>query len=135
MAGFSDCFCGKVEQREYSQFLSKEQVPTLIVDGKPVSWKIVTSMSKTNEKTFRFEGLTASQADETGSVEVTDVSGTSYTVPLQSEVTDGSTGTAIFVSHEVQVTRRRMTTHMWEVTVVVRDSQLLQRDTNAATGA
>lgn len=132
MASVSECFCGKVEQREYAQFLSKEQVPTLFVDGKPAAWKIVTYLSKTTEQTFRFEGMTHAQAHETGTVEVTDVHGVKYSVPMQSEVTDGSTGTAIFVSHEVQVSRRRMTPHMWEVTVVVRDAQLLTKETSVS---
>lgn len=129
MASVTQCFCGKVEQREYAQFLLKERVPTLFIDGMPAAWKTITWLSKTKEQTFRFEGLTAAQAHATGPVEVTDVSGTSYTVPMVSEVTDGSTGSAIFVSHAVEVTRRRMTPHMWEVTVVVRDADLLTRET------
>ena len=124
MATISECFCGKVEEREYSQIIGVEMVPAVYVDGKPTSWRRNLAIAKTTEQIFRFEGLTDSQAHTASAVTVTDVSGSSYTVPMAGSVTDGSSGTAAFEKESVSVSRRRISPHLWEVVVVRRGAAL-----------
>ncbi len=124
MATVADCFCGQVEEREYSQVVAVEVTPTTMVDGVPTAFTRTLSVAVTKEQTFRFEGLTDAQAHSTAAVAVSDVSGTSYAVPMSASVTDGSTGSAAFEKEVVEVSRRRTSPHMWEVAVMRRGSSL-----------
>lgn len=124
MATVAECFCGQVEEREYSQVVAVEVTPTTMVDGVPTAWTRTLSVSVTKEQAFRFEGLTDAQAHSTASVTVSDVSGTSYDVPMAASVADGSTGSAAFETEVVEVSRRRTSPRMWEVTVTRRGSSL-----------
>lgn len=129
MATVAQCFCGQVEEREYSQINAVEVVATTMVDGVPTAFTRKAYTTRTKEQTFRFEGLTDAQAHSTASVTVADVSGTSYTVPMKGGVTDGSTGTAAFETEIVEVSRRRISPHMWEVVVTRRGSALYEGNT------
>lgn len=124
MATVAQCFCGQVEEREYSQVHGVEMTPTYLVDGVPQGFTRTLAVTRTKEQTFRFEGLTDAQAHSTASVTVTDVSGTSYTVPMKGSVTDGSIGSAAFETEIVEVSRRRISPHLWEVVVTRRGSAL-----------
>ena len=128
MAGLSDYFCGKVDQREYSHVHDFEYVPNYVnitdKDGNTTTHissytrNLVTA--RVVEQTFRFEGVPDSLAESTGSVTVTDVGGASYTFALVSSVTDGSSGSRVFEVESVQVSRARTTPHMRTITVTRR---------------
>ena len=128
MAGLSDYFCGRVDQREYSHVHDFEYVPNYVnitdKDGNTTTHissytrNLVTA--RVVEQTFRFEGVPASLAESTGSVTVTDVGGTSYTFALVSSVTDGSSGSRVFEVESVQVSRSRASPHMRTITVTRR---------------
>lgn len=124
----ADFFTGRVEQREYAQELDFEFTPNYVVvtkDGVEVS-RYVSSYTrsfvtaKVVEQTFRFTGCTASDAAGTSDVSVTDNGGTSWTVPMQSSITDGSSGARAMVVEAVQVQRVPISPRMWEVTVTRR---------------
>ena len=112
----ADMFNGRVSQREYSSALAVEYfvlARTYIVH-------------LTVEQVFTFEGLTETQANNTESVVVEDVGGTSYTVPFKQSFTDGSTGYAICPQEQVEVQRERMSPHLWRVIVTRRGSRLMR---------
>lgn len=140
MAGLSDYFCGRVEQREYSQVHDFEYVPNYVNITNPdgTTTTRVTSYTRNLvtarvvEQTFRFEGVPASAAESTGSATVTDVGGASYTVPLASSVTDGSTGSRVFEVESVQVSRSRTTPHMRTITVTRRATRYYLNGTRIA---
>lgn len=129
MATVAQCFCGQVEEREYAQVNAVEMIPTYLVDGVAQGFTRHKFTTRTKEQTFRFEGLTDAQAHSTASVAVSDVSGTSYTVPMAGSVTDGSEGSAAFEIEVVEVSRRRISPHMWEVVVTRRGSALYDNGT------
>ena len=110
----ADLFDGKVVQREYSSPCMMEYV---------VAARAVI-VSLTVEQTFRFEGLTETQAMSTTDVQVTDVGGTQYTVPFKQSFTDGSSGYAIVPKEQVEIQRERMSPHLWRVTVTRKGSRL-----------
>lgn len=119
MAGLSDYFCGRVDQREYSQVHDFEfGTYSNGIGGTGAYRNLVTA--RVVEQTFRFEGVPASLAESTGSVTVSDVGGASYTFALVSSVTDGSSGSRVFEVESVQVSRARATPHMRTLTVTRR---------------
>lgn len=119
MAGLSDYFCGRVDQREYSQVHDFEfGTYSNGIGGTGAYRNLVTA--RVVEQTFRFEGVPASLAESTGSVTVTDVGGASYTFALISSVTDGSSGSRVFEVESVQVYRARTTPHMRTIIVTRR---------------
>lgn len=119
MAGLSDYFCGRVDQREYSQVHDFEfGTYSNGIGGTGVYRNLVTA--RVVEQTFRFEGVPASLAESTGSVTVSDVGGASYTFAPVSSVTDGSSGSRVFEVESVQVSRARATPHMRTLTVTRR---------------
>lgn len=128
MAGLSDYFCGRVDQREYSQVHDFEFVPNYVnitdqngnTTTRVASYTRNLVTARVVEQTFRFEGVPASLAESTGSVTVSDVGGASYTFALVSSVTDGSTGSRVFEVESVQVSRARATPHMRTLTVTRR---------------
>jgi len=112
----ANMFNGRVSQREYSSALAVEYVVlarTYLVH-------------LTVEQVFTFEGLTEAQANNTESIEVVDVGGTSYTVPFEQSFTDGSTGYAICPQEQVEIQRERMSPRLWRVTVTRRGSRLMR---------
>ena len=128
---FQNAFNGKANQDEYTQIVDLDAgyttgtYPTFYRD-------LVTRISKTQE--FTFQGLSESQAHETSTKTVTDVGGTSYSVPMVSSVTDGSTGTKTFETESVQVTRRHFSPHLWEVVVRRTGSQYYLNGTMVIAG-
>ncbi len=121
-------FTGRVAQREYAQEFDFEFVPnysTVTKDGVEVS-RYISSYTrnfvtaKVMEQTFRFTGCSATDAKTTTDVTVTDNAGVSWTVPMKSKITDGSSGSRVMVVEEVQVQRTPITPHMWEVVVTRR---------------
>lgn len=117
MATMQDCFQGRVQQREYSQFVAKETRPSAIVDGVPTGFYNVTYTARFKVQIFVFLGLTEAQANSTSQITVTDVSGTSYTFTPRTKIVDGSSGSASFEQERVDVERVRMTPHMWSLVV------------------
>ena len=117
MATMQDCFQGRVQQREYAQFVAKETLPTALVDGKPIGWYNRTYTARFVAQTFVFLGLTETQANSTSAITVTDVSGTSYTFTPVNTIVDGSSGSATFEKERVDVERVRMSPHMWSLRV------------------
>lgn len=107
-------FNGKVAQSEYSQIVMLESGTT----GTTVQsfWRNLVT-SRTVEQVFTFEGCTFAEAHYAGSVTVTDIDNTSYTLNTVGSVTDGSTGSATFPVEEVTVERRRVSPHMWTLEV------------------
>lgn len=119
MAGIADYFCGRVEQREYSQVHDFEfGTYSNGIGGTGAYRNLVTA--RVVEQTFRFEGVPSSLAESTGSVTVTDVGGASYTFAIKSSVTDGSTGSRVFEVESVSVQRARMSPHMGALSVTRR---------------
>ena len=119
MAGLADYFCGRVEQREYAQVHDFEfGTYANGLGGTGAYRNLVTA--RVVEQTFRFEGVPASLAESTAAVTVTDVGGNSYTFKPLSSFTDGSTGTLVYEVENVQVSRARMSPHMWALVVVRR---------------
>ena len=119
MAGLSDYFCGRVDQREYSQVHDFEFGTYSNGIGGTVAYRNLVT-ARVVEQTFRFEGVPPSLAETTESVTVTDVGGTSYTFALVSSVTDGSSGSRVFEVESVQVSRSRASPHMRTITVTRR---------------
>lgn len=104
MATIADYFDGKVDQSEYVQALAKEAGHL---------WR-----GTMTSKRFTFTGVPTSIINNLPeNVSVTDIGGTSYTIPLRAKFTDGSSGYAIFPAEEVKVTKSRMSYHMWQLTV------------------
>lgn len=119
MAGLSDYFCGRVDQREYSQVHDFEFGTHSNGIGGTVAYRNLVT-ARVVEQTFRFEGVPPSLAKYTGSVTVTDLGGSSYTFALVSSVTDGSSGSRVFEVESVQVSRARASPHMRTITVTRR---------------
>lgn len=121
MATISECFCGAVTVRRFSQVVHLEMIPNVvIIDGV----KNVTGYTRNlytgdyETRTYVFEGVPAAVADSLpGSVTVTDVGGKSHTVSFSNYVTDGSSGTAVFEKDSNAVTVSRMSPHMRRVEV------------------
>lgn len=112
----ADLFDGNVAQREYSSPSSVEFVNA--------ARTVVVVL--TVEQTFRFEGLSETQAKSTADVSVTDVGGTQYTVPFKQSFSDGSTGYAIAPKEQVEIQRERMSPRLWRVTVTRRGSKAVR---------
>lgn len=110
----ADFFDGKVEQEEFTQSVAVDAGYT---GGYIPVWyrNLITRKAKT--QTFTFTGCSYSDAHSTGSVEVTDIGGATYTVPLDPSFTDSSSGSAVFETESVRVRRRRISYHLWEVVV------------------
>lgn len=119
-----DMFNGRVTEREYSQFVAKETVPSTYIDGVPVSWTTNTYTARYKEQTFTFEGLTEAQANDTTAITVTDASGVQYTFTPQASITDGSSGSASFERQAVEVERSMMSPHMYKLIVTRRGGEL-----------
>ena len=119
MAGLSEYFCDRVDQREYSQVHDFEFGTYSNGIGGTVAYRNLVT-ARVVEQTFRFEGVPSSLAESTGSVTVTDLGGSSYTFALVSSVTDGSSGSRVFEVESVQVSRSRASPHMWTITVTRR---------------
>ena len=127
-------FNGRVTEREYSQFVAKETVPAVYVDGVPVSWTTNTYTARYKEQVFSFEGLTEAQANDTSAITVTDVSGTQYTFTPQTSIVDGNSGSASFEQESVEVERSRMSPHMFKLIVARRGGEL-RRNNSVITSA
>lgn len=113
-SSFQAAFCGRVEQNEFTQIVD---LNTGTTGGFiPVFYReLVKRNAKT--QTFTFTGLNETDANTTSPQTVEDFGGTSYTVPMASSATDGSSGTKVFETESVQVTRRRLSPGLWEVVV------------------
>lgn len=120
----SDFFSGKVQQREYNQFIAVE-----VVSGVRHLY-----VSETVEQVFDFEGLTYDLAHYTGPITVTDVEGVSYTFTPAQSYDDGSSGYGTFAKEQVTVSRSRMSPHLWRLEVVRRGSRLLDNGTEIIAG-
>lgn len=112
----ADFFSGKVQQREYNQFIAVE-----VVGGVRRLY-----VSETVEQVFEFEGLTYALAHSTAEITVTDVAGTQYTFTPAQSYDDGSSGYGTFAKEQVTVSRSRMSPHLWRMEVVRRGSRLLE---------
>ena len=123
-------FFDGVSEREYSQFVAKETVPAVYVDGVPTSWRTDAYTARYKEQVFRFEGLTDSQAHDTSAVTVTDVAGAQYTITPATSITDGSSGSASFEQEVVEVDREHMSPHLWRMIVTRRGGQLFRNGTS-----
>lgn len=128
MASVADCFIGRVIQREYAQEFDFEFVPNYTVvkkDDVEVA-RYISSYTrnfvtaKVIEQTFRFTGLTRTQAFGMSAVTVTDLGGMSYTVTPKTSITDGSSGSRVMIVEEVSVQRTPVSPHMWEMVVTRR---------------
>ena len=120
----ADFFSGKVQQREYNQFIAVE-----VVSGVRHLY-----VSETVEQVFDFEGLPYDLAHYTGPITVTDVAGVTYTFTIAQSYDDGSSGYGTFAKEQVTVARSRMSPHLWRLEVVRRGSRLLDNGTEIITG-
>lgn len=114
-ATFQNAFCGIVHEDNYVQLYDLEVVGLVR--------NLVTA--KVTEKTYRFKGLSYSDAHtSSASTTVTYPAGsnTSITVPLQSAFVDSSSGTKVFETRNVKVTRVPLSPRLWQVDVTVRDT-------------
>ena len=120
-------FDGKVGRIEYVQHVAalKWRNETL-VDGVPVSWSegINVFTAKVTEETFRFTGLSYAAAHDTGSVNVTDVGRISYTVPLDPALTQLTYDDLSWEKYSVTIQRNRISPHLWELVVTVKNAVL-----------
>ena len=115
-------FDGKVAQEEFTQVVD---LNTGTTGGYlPIFFReLVTREAVT--QTFTFTGCSYADAHSTAQVTVTDIGGHQYTFTPKSSVTDGSSGTKVFETESVQVRRRRISYHMWEVEVTRTGSRYL----------
>ena len=115
-------FDGKVAQEEFTQVVD---LNTGTTGGYlPVFFReLVTREAVT--QVFTFTGCSYDDAHSTAQVTVTDIGGHQYTLTPKSKVTDGSSGTKVFETESVQVRRRRISYHMWEVEVTRTGSRYL----------
>ena len=115
-------FDGKVGQDEFTQIVD---LNTGTTGGYiPIFFReLVTREAVT--QTFTFTGCSYADAHSTEQVTVTDIGGHQYTFTPKSKVTDGSSGTKVFETESVQVRRRRISYHMWEVEVTRTGSRYL----------
>ena len=115
-------FDGKVGQDEFTQIVD---LNTGTTGGYiPIFFReLVTREAVT--QVFTFTGCTYADAHSTAQVTVTDIGGNQYTFTPKSKVTDGSSGTKVFETESVQVRRRRISYHMWEVEVTRTGSRYL----------
>ena len=115
-------FDGKVAQEEFTQVVD---LNTGTTGGYlPIFFReLVTREAVT--QTFTFTGCSYADAHSTAQVTVTDIGGNQYTFTPKSSVTDGSSGTKVFETESVQVRRRRISYHMWEVEVTRTGSRYL----------
>lgn len=115
-------FDGKVAQEEFTQVVD---LNTGTTGGYlPIFFReLVTREAVT--QTFTFTGCSYDDAHSTAQVTVTDIGGHQYTFTPKSKVTDGSSGTKVFETESVQVRRRRISYHMWEVEVTRTGSRYL----------
>lgn len=115
-------FDGKVAQEEFTQVVDLNTGTT--GGWLPVFYReLVTREAVT--QTFTFTGCSYADAHSTAQVTVTDIGGHQYTFTPKSSVTDGSSGTKVFETESVQVRRRRISYHMWEVEVTRTGSRYL----------
>lgn len=130
-ASIADYFDGNVGQDEFTQVVdlvagwSGGFIPTFVRE-------LVTRRAKT--QTFTFTGVPNSLAGNTSAVTVTDIGGNSYTVPMASSFTDGSSGTKVMETESVQVRRRRLSYHMWEISVTRTGSEYYVNGTKIING-
>ena len=115
-------FDGKVAQEEFTQVVD---LNTGTTGGYiPIFFReLVTREAVT--QVFTFTGCSYDDAHSTAQVTVTDIGGHQYTFTPKSSVTDGSSGTKVFETESVQVRRRRISYHMWEVEVARTGSRYL----------
>lgn len=115
-------FDGKVAQEEFTQVVD---LNTGTTGGYiPIFFReLVTREAVT--QVFTFTGCSYDDAHSTAQVTVTDIGGHQYTFTPKSKVTDGSSGTKVFETESVQVRRRRISYHMWEVEVTRTGSRYL----------
>ena len=123
-ASFQAAFSGLVQQPEYTQIHDFEYSGSVR--------SLVTRCVK--EQTFIFTGLAKANAMTTTSQTVTDIEGTSYTVPMECSVTDSSSGTKVFETESVKVDRRRISPHLWKVVVHRVGSQYYHNGTLYVSG-
>ena len=115
---FQSAFCGKVEQNEYSQVF--DFLTLYSSSGQYLGRELV--VQHVTESTFRFHGLSASEALSGGEITITDIGGNSYTIPLERQYRDGSTGTKVLELYSATVQRTRFSPRLWDVVVRVRSS-------------
>lgn len=123
-ASLANYFVGRILRSEYAQAVGMEQIPTYYMDGVPMGWHYVVYKADFVEDVFEFIGVPASLKDSTGTVTVTDVGGTQYTVSLDKAVT--VQGLAMFETMSNRVQRIRMSPHLWRIVVTHRTGTLHQ---------
>ena len=101
---WNDAFCGSVSQSAHAQAFCLE-----------LGWGRWTSRTVT--QVFEFEGLDRATAHQTSQITVVDETGAQYTLTPCSSFTDSSSGSMVFPTEEVRVTRTRMSIHLWRVTI------------------
>ena len=139
---YNPYFTGRVIQKDYAQEFDFEYVPnysTVTRDGGEVSRYIAFYTrnfvtAKVIEQTFRFLGLTRALAYGTGSVTVADLNGNEYTFDLKSSITDGSSGSRVMITEEVNVQRIPISPHLWELVVTRRGLRYFVNGTQIIAG-
>ena len=129
MATFQQCFSGKVVRADYFQPVAAIKWRNVIstdAAGNPTSWAegYDVFQAKVVDESFRFEGLTYGQAHTTETQNVTDVDGNSHDVPFDSVLIAPTYDELSWEKRSVTVQRMRMSPHMWEVVVHVRNATL-----------
>lgn len=128
-ASFTNAYDGIISQSESMNVVQKERVPAAYLNGIPSSWRDDLYTARTKERTFRFIGLSETDAFSTNPQTIGGV-----TIPMQSSFTDGSSGTAVFQKETVRVTRERMSPSLWTVTVTQTGSELYLNGTLLIAG-
>lgn len=119
MSAYQNAFVGLVDQNEYTQVY--DFAPLYSSTGSYLGRELVTQ--KVIEKTYRFNGLSYTEAHTTNAQSVIDINGNTVSVPFQSSFRDGSTGTKVFEVYSCNVVRTRISPHLWDVSVKVRESE------------
>lgn len=139
---YNPYFTGRVIQHEYAQEFDFEYVPnysTLTENGVVVSrWissytrNFVTA--KVVEQTFRFLGLTRALAFGTAAITVADLNNNEYTITPKTSITDGSSGSRVMITEEVDVQRIPISPRLWELVVTRRGFRYFVNGTQAIAG-
>ena len=125
---YNPYFIGRVIQREYAQEFDFEFIPNYssLTENGVVIRQWVASYTrnfvtaKVVEQTFRFLGLTRALAFGTASITVADLDGNEYTITPKTSITDGSSGSRVMITEEVDVRRVPISPRMWDLTVTRR---------------
>lgn len=118
MSAYQNAFVGLVDQNEYTQVY--DFVPLYSSTGSYLGRELVTQ--KAIEKTYRFNGLSYTEAHTTATQSVIDINGNTVSVPFESSFRDGSSGSKVMEVYSCNVVRSRISPHLWDVSVKVRES-------------